>query len=291
MSRRNNVTPKKPVLQTMFTNNYVYNMYYMRLKNIACNVIKWSVPDTIDTRWLELNLMENGVVVFFYDEIMGEYLCLPCILTNKFNVYNIPTNYTAIAPNGYRYELNQETGVLIFNNYLHTPYTDVIAYYARILTEIEQTMMVNIKAQKTPIMFLCDERTRLSMRQLYMQYDGNEPYAFANDKLDLSNIQVLKTDAPYVAGDLQSLKNQFISDFLNFLGIENIGVNKRERLVKDEANSFAGIVESNRNVLLDSRLDACEKINSLFGLNVTCKFNSQIETIQNTNIEEGVTLE
>lgn len=276
MARRNNVNPNKPILQSMWTNQNVYDIYVKKFTEIATNVIKWDMPIEIDTRFLELNLITKGLSVFFYDEIMEQFVCLPCTIGGKFNIYNIPIDRVAYAANGYQKHLTIENSVLIYNNYLRTPYINEIMYYAHLISDIEQTINVNVKSQKTPIMITCDEKTRLSMKQLYMQYDGNEPYIFGNDKLDLSAIQVINTNAPYVGDKLETLKTQVITDFLNFMGVEQTSTTKKERLVSAEASSLIGIVETQRNVMLDSRQQAVDKINAMFGLNVSCRFNSDI---------------
>ena len=285
--RKSNVNPNKPFLTSMFDNKNVYDIYFKKFLEIASNVIKWDMPDSIDTRFLELNLISKGVSVFFYDEIMEEYLCLPCTIGGRFNVYNIPIDRVAYASNGYNKKLTNENSVLIYNNYLRTPYMNEIMYYAKLVGEIEQTINVNIKAQKTPIMILCDEKTRLSMKQLYMLYDGNEPYIFANDKLDPSAIQVINTNSPYVGDKLETLKTQVVTDFLNFMGVEQTSTTKRERLVSTEASSLVGIVEAQRNVMLDARNQAAEQINNMFGLDVSCRFNSDLISDLNVSNLEG----
>ena len=276
MGKRNNVNPNKPILQSMWTNQNVYDIYVKKFTELAANVIKWDMPIEIDTRFLELNLITKGLSVFFYDEIMEQFVCLPCTIGGRFNIYNVPIERTAYASNGYQKHLTIENSVLIYNNYLRTPYINEIMYYAHLLADIEQTINVNVKSQKTPIMITCDEKTRLSMKQLYMQYEGNEPYIFGNDKLDLSSIQVVNTNAPYVGDKLETLKTQVVTDFLNFIGIEQTSTTKKERLVSVEASSLIGVVEAQRNVMLDSRQQAVDKINAMFGLNVSCRFNSDI---------------
>lgn len=286
--RKNNIDTNKPFLTSMFDNKNVYNIYFKKFLEIASNVIKWDMPDSIDTRFLELNLISKGVSVFFYDEIMEEFLCLPCTIGGRFNVYNVPIDRVAYASNGYNKKLTNENSVLIYNNYLRTPYINEIMYYSKLVAEIEQTINVNIKSQKTPIMILCDEKTRLSMKQLYMLYDGNEPYIFANDKLDPAAIQVINTNSPYVGDKLETLKTQVVSDFLNFMGVEQTATTKRERLVTNEASSLVGIVEAQRNVMLNARQQAVTQINNMFGLNISCRFNSDlISDVNVANLMEG----
>ena len=63
-------------------NNQTYLMYYNRLKELALNLFKWiNLPDTIDERYLELTLYEQGQAVFFRDDVLG-YLALQCAAEN-----------------------------------------------------------------------------------------------------------------------------------------------------------------------------------------------------------------
>ena len=67
-----------------------------------------------------------------------------------------------------------------------------------------------------------------------MQYDGNEPFIFGDKDMEFDGIKCLKTDAPYVADNLQVLKHQIWNEALTFCGIENSNQDKKERLVADE---------------------------------------------------------
>ena len=120
-----------------------------------------------------------------------------------------------------------------------------------------------------------------------MKYDGNEPFIFGNKNLDLEDIKTLDTKAPYVADKLETLKHSIWNEALTFLGIENSNQDKRERLVADEVASNYGNVEAQRNIFLNARQIAADKINQMFGLDIKVSFNSDIKTMVNEpNISE-----
>ena len=52
--------------------------------------------------------------------------------------------------------------------------------FAQKLYNVSRAIDVNINAQKTPLMIVCDEKQKLTMKNVYMQYEGNEPFIFAN---------------------------------------------------------------------------------------------------------------
>lgn len=278
---------KKRYWESADLNNKTYIDYLNRLTELCLNVFEWvNLPPTIDERFLELALFEKGYCCYFNDEIIGN-LCLTCTIGGELDVYRIPIKRVAYAPNGYNKSLDASNSVLIFNNYLHTPTLLTIEMYARRLYEIQRAIDVNVKAQKTPVMILSTQQQRLTMKNLYMQYDGNEPFIFADKTLNPDDIKVLKTDAPFVAAQLEVLLHQVWNEALTFCGIENSNNDKKERLVANEVGSNYGNVEAQRNVMLNSRKQACKKINAMFGTNIEVRFRSNLNTLVNAaNIDE-----
>ncbi|MBO5016582.1 MAG: hypothetical protein J6C92_12355 [Bacteroidaceae bacterium] len=276
MGRKKNRWPSAQI------NNQTYIDYYQRLMEFAINMFEWrNLPPTVDERFLELTLYEKGYCLYFNDEVVGN-LALTCTIGGMLDVYRIPTERRAFAVNGYNKICTSQDSVLIFNNYLHTPTILTIELFARRLYEIERTIDVNVKAQKTPTLVLASEQQRLTMKNLYMQYDGNEPFIFGDKDMEFDGIKCLKTDAPYVADKLQVLKHQIWNEALTFCGIENSNQDKKERLVADEVGSNYGNIEAQRNVMLNARRQAADKINRMFGTNIEVGFRSSLNTMVNS---------
>lgn len=277
---------KRPKWESAYKNNTTFNLYYQRLTELAINMFEWkNLPETCDARFLELTLFSDGMAIFFRDEVMGD-LTLQTMIGGNLDVYRIPKDRTAYSANGYQNRLTDANSVLIFNNFLHTPSMLDIICFAERLTEIERTIDVNVKAQKTPILLTCPDNQRLTMKNLYMQYDGNEPFIFGTKSLekDLS-ISVLKTDAPFVADKLQILKRQIWNEALTYVGIENSNTEKRERLVSDEVNTNLGAVQAQRYARLNARREAVKKINAMFGLNIEVYFRSDTRESDITDLD------
>ena len=276
MGRKKNRWPSAQI------NNQTYIDYYQRLMEFAINMFEWrNLPPTVDERFLELTLYEKGYCLYFNDEVVGN-LALTCTIGGMLDLYRIPTERRAFAVNGYNKICTSQDSVLIFNNYLHTPTILTIELFARRLYEIERTIDVNVKAQKTPTLVLASEQQRLTMKNLYMQYDGNEPFIFGDKDMEFDGIKCLKTDAPYVADKLQVLKHQIWNEALTFCGIENSNQDKKERLVADEVGSNYGNIEAQRNVMLNARRQAADKINRMFGTNIEVGFRSSLNTMVNS---------
>lgn len=256
-------------------NNATYQMYYQRLVELAISVFEWrNLPETVDARFLELCLFTDGQAVFFRDEELG-YLALQNAMNGGFNVYRIPINRRAYASNGYNKRLTIKDSVIIFNNYLHTNSMLDCTLFARRLYNLDRAIDVNANAQKTPILIKCDETQRLTMTNLYKQYDGNTPVIFGDKSLNTTGVEVLNTGAPYTADKLYDLKVKIWNEALTYLGIPNVSITKKERLVSDEVVRNQGGTIASRYSRLNARQEACKQINDMFGLDVWCEYREE----------------
>ena len=270
-------------------NKRAYYKYFLRLVELGTSMFEWkNVPDSIDVRFLELCLLADGQSIFFKDDVLG-YLALRCAVGGRLNVYQIPTMRTAYADNGFNSNLDESNSVIIWNNYLHVnSYSELLAY-AKDLYDIERAIIVNAKAQKTPVLITCEESQRLTLKNAYMKYEGNEPFIFADKSLNPQTFKVLSTGAPYVADKLYQLKTEIWNEALTYLGIPNVNINKKERLISDEVERHNGGTIANRQSRLQMRKMACEEINKMFGLNMDVDFRDAGEynnDKEENNVEE-----
>lgn len=276
-------------------NNASFMQYFNRLTELSVSMFEWkNLPNTIDPRYLELALFGDGMAIFFEDEVLG-YLCLRVMIGGMLDVYQIPTNRTAYTSNGYNKKLDDTNSVIIFNNFLHTNSTLDVEVFSKRLYNLDRAIDVNANAQKTPVFIQCEETQRLTMKNLYMKYDGNQPFIFGDKNLNPQAIKVLKTDAPYVADKLYQLKTQIWNEALTYLGISNLNISKKERLITDEVTRNQGGTIASRYSRLESRRQACRQINEMFGLNIWVDYREDYtlidevrdETITNESEEGG----
>lgn len=269
--------------ETAGTNNAAWRQYYNRLVELSISMFEWkNLPDTVDPRFLELTLFSEGQAVFFLDEDIG-FLALQNAAYGNLDVYRIPTIRRAYAANGYQRDLSDKNSVIIFNNYLHSNSMLDVQMFSKRLYNLDRAIDVNANAQKTPVLIICDESQRLTMENIYMQYDGNAPVIFGNRNINAGDLKTLNTGAPYVCDKLYELKTQIWNEALTYLGISNINITKKERLVTDEVTRNQGGTIASRYSRLQSRREACEKINAMFGLNIWCDYREDYQEIDNAN--------
>ncbi len=269
-------------------NDRTYTDYFYRLMLIARSVFEWEgLPNGIDEKWIERYLFTEGKCIFFHDDEKG-FMVTKCTPAGMLNYYDEPTLLRGFGTN-YMSEVmeNNEEAIIIRNNDEMIPTSPTIQLFALRLAEISRTIDININAQKTPVVILCSDKQKLTMKNVFKQWNGFEPVIFGDKNLDIEGIKSLKIDAPIVFPQLQIQKNAIWNECMTFLGINNANQDKRERLVSDEVSANDEQIESSAQVMLKAREQACKLINEKFGLNVSVKLRSDCRPIFE-EIEEEV---
>lgn len=285
---------KDTFVESALMNNRTYIQYYNRLTELALSMFEWTnLPSSVDARFLEMCLFADGKAVFFSDEELG-YLGLQCAISGRLNVYRIPINRRAYATNGYNKNLTDKDSVIIYNNFMHTNSKLDVEMFSKRLYNLDRIIDVNANAQKTPVLIKCTEEERMTMLNLYKDFDGNAPVIFGESDLNTNGLTVLKTEAPYVADQIYQLKTQIWNEALTYLGISNINTVKKERLITDEAIRNNGGTVASRYSRLEARRQACKQINEMFGLDIWCNFredyrelDDEVDVEDNNDTEGG----
>lgn len=272
-------------------NNLTYMQYLNRLTELSVSMFEWkNLPPTVDARYLELHLFETGSMVYFDDDVIGN-LCLDCLPSGSLDVYGNPVLRRAYSGyNNYQKLLKESNSVIIWNNYLHTNSILEVKMFARRLYNLDRIIDVNANAQKTPVLIQGTEQQRLTLKNLYKEFDGNSPFIFGDKNLDLNSLKCLQTGAPYVCDKLYNLKQMYWNEALTYLGINNTGAQKRERMLSIETSQAQGGTISSRYSRLQSRREAVEKINAMFGTNIEVNYREDFMSVyegQGVDTTEG----
>lgn len=272
-------------------NNLTYMQYLNRLTELSVSMFEWkNLPPTVDARYLELHLFETGSMVYFDDDVIGN-LCLDCLPSGRLDVYGNPVLRRAYSGyNNYQKLLKESNSVIIWNNYLHTNSILEVKMFARRLYNLDRIIDINANAQKTPVLVQGTEQQRLTLKNLYKEFDGNSPFIFGDKNLDLNSLKCLQTGAPYVCDKLYNLKQMYWNEALTYLGINNTGAQKRERMLSIESSQAQGGTISSRYSRLQSRREAVEKINAMFGTNIEVNYREDFMCVyeaQGVDTTEG----
>lgn len=266
-------------------NDLTFKVLYDKFKLVCINEWEYQgLPDGIKERHIEQLLFGKGFACFFKDPNMS-FMCLECDPTGHVNVNGDPLAYRAHGFN-YQCQLQADDCVIIRNNKLAMPTEPFVMFYVNKLVEAERTMDVNIKACKTPVIFACDDKDVLTFKRIFQQVDGNVPAIFADRGLNLDSIQAFLTGVKFMGNDLMDYKRSVESDLLTFLGQNNTPVDKKERLITDEAEANDQLIESFADLQLQARQEACKEINDKFGLTITVKRRVVEKPVDNVETED-----
>ena len=283
--------PKTQMEESLQKNMANFNMYLDRLRELSLAMFEYkNLPETVDERYIELSLFSSGRAVYFHDPDIDKWrgeptpegvdLCLNCTTQGSFDVYGNPIKRRAYSRYmNYNRQLDETDSVIIWNNYLHTNSERDVKIFASRLWNLDRILDVNANAQKTPVLIKGTEQQILVLKNVYEKYDGNEPVLFGDKNLDLSGFGVLSTNAPYVADKIYELKTQIWNEALTYLGISNINIQKKERLIVDEVTRDQGGVIASRYSRLETRRQCFDKVNKMFGTNIEVNYREDFQSL------------
>ena len=275
--RKQNFRNNHEFEDTALVNSMTYNDYLIRFRQLALSQFEWvNLPESMNPIFLEMCLYYFGQASLLKTQDYG-FINTKCVSNGKLNIYGIPTSF-----NCFSYDFSETrklyTGliegqsdtdccILVRNNWDRIPTAGTMELFAKRLYEAERTCDTNVKSQKTPIMLRGDENALLTLKNLYVKYDGNEPVIIADKKqLGSDIVEVIKTDSPIVFDKLMIYKMQIWNEALTYLGINNVAIEKKERLVESEATSNNECINLNLESRLAVRKMACKEFNEYFGL-------------------------
>ena len=269
-------------IDSAILNDETFQDYLNRFRKIALSMFEWvNLPKTMNENFIEKCLFYNGKCAFLKDEEMG-FINTKVCSNGYLNIYGLPTKLNCFS---YDYSKTRDLFttkenesqeltecIYVMNNTEVIPTISTLELYAYRLYMCDRVCDVNLSGQRYPIMILGDEKSRMTLENLYSQYDGNKPFIFGKKELlDENKMQVLRTDSPYIIDKVTDYKKEIWNEALTFLGINNMSIVKGERLTKNESQENNELVNLNLLSFLKTRQQACREFNELFGFTGTDK--------------------
>ena len=275
MSRRNALT--------QISNLKTTEMYKKQCTSLAENVFRFSnLLDDEKVKFLDMSFVNHelvckGSIAWFMDEELG-LLALPFMNVGALDLYGRPTTIQVIGKNGYTRQLDVGEYVIMYDNMSRIPLIFDVLQYAERLALIQRTIDINVKQQRTPRYWQVTTENKKSVMDALDGIDSMNDTIITYDGIDLGNINLNLSPAPYVTDKLSEEKDKTWNEFLRLIGICNTTYEKKERNIKDEVIlSQAGTIAS-RFTRYNARLDAINKINKMFDMNIEVGYYDGLPT-------------
>lgn len=264
---------------TQLLNQMTYSYHAANLYSIALNRIKWlNLPEGCNSRFLEETLLNQGqAVIFQWKGLFGqpEFYSTQVTSHGPWNLYNNPTKLVSIGNNGWHVRVPWQKGVMVWETQdrLFNTMTYITMFASR-LAEADRVADINLNTLKKPYFITGPEERIQDAMKMMQSVDNNEPAIFGNSRLDQIQWNVLQTGAEYIGEEMQYRKQYLLNEFMTFLGIENPGLEKQERMTQEEIERRSAAAELKRLNYLTPRRDAAAVLNKRFGLNIEVVWNS-----------------
>lgn len=227
---------------------------------------KWNnLPKGISSRFFEYNLLEcdNICIALCKDGVMKDKLVCFSPSYIDLNIYNEPTRVNGRLNDGT--EINTTDFVMCYDRTGRITSKMIVDYYCNQLEEIDKTIASNLKLQRHPYIVTANEGQRLTYEIIMNQINEGVEVLRVKSDFDQSKIGVLNFNVPFVIDKLEEHKRMIRSDCLTALGINNVNVIKKERLVSGEANANNEDIFLSKCSRTREREEFCTRYKEMFG--------------------------
>lgn len=261
-----------------------------QMLNKTITIFKYgNLPETITDKDIEIITQVNGYSI--WKEVDGKLYVFYGSLGGEPNPYYLPT-LAIIANPALRYNASlkiDEECVVMLNDYLYTGLMPLFNKYGSLLTEAEISLKYAIINARVPALLQSDnDNTYKSAQEFFSKIEKGDGYGIIASKEFFEGIKSQDFyKQPYIKDLIESI--QYIKgSWYNEIGLNAQFNMKREAINSAESTLNEDILYPAVDVMLQCRKKAVEKINKMFGTNITVELNSVWE--QN-KIQEDLALQ
>lgn len=261
-----------------------------QMLNKTITIFKYgNLPETITDKDIEIITQVNGYSI--WKEVDGKLYVFYGSLGGEPNPYYLPT-LAIIANPALRYNASlkiDEECVVMLNDYLYTGLMPLFNKYGSLLTEAEVSLKYAIINARVPALLQSDnDNTYKSAKEFFDKIEKGDGYGIIASKEFFDGIKSQDFyKQPYIKDLIESI--QYIKgSWYNEIGLNAQFNMKREAINSAESTLNEDILYPAVDVMLQCRKKAVEKINKMFGTNITVELNSVWE--QN-KIQEDLALQ
>lgn len=243
------------------------------------------LPDTIPAKWLENYLLVNGFTVFIKDDADG-LICTYAGVGADPDIYFIPTK--AIVSNPYlkdksaaREYTRDVDCVVMYNDTYCQGLLPMLKKYCAQMVEIDVSFYLNtVMSRGTAVLSATDDNTKASA-ELWLKHIkegklgviGESNFTLADRDLTVNQLTGTDGTLTNLIEAMQYVKASLYND----LGLQANYNMKREAINAGESQLTEDQLHPLIDNMLKERQEGLDRVNKMFGTNITVFFNSAWE--------------
>ena len=247
------------------------------------SMFKWSgLPDTIPQKWLENLLLVHGAAVFVKTEQDGLFVNRPAPAAN-LDVYYIPQNILVVNPYAHGlkdvYHRDDDCILMLNDTYAQGLIPMLRKYCTALVENYISLTMASVMSRASMVLSAADDKTKQSaelfIKHLFegkLDIIGEAPFLVGNQDRALTVNQM--TRANDTITQLIEYHQYIKASLYNELGLQSNYNMKRESINSKESQLNEDQLHPLIDNMLAERKEAAEKVNKMFGTDITVEFNS-----------------
>ena len=281
----------------------LYRYYFDFILRLLYRVIIFEgIPETVDETFFKLILYTCGRSCFLEGNVIDEgeqLLALNCSRAETPNVYYMPRKALVTNPRlkkSYTVTPGEDCEIVYLSEADRYNLSGISGGLYRLI-ERTATMLadndisINIAQKNTRLVNLVSADTQNTVDSIRAvissMYEGDPTIVVKSSLVDkLQGIPILQNTSNTNLVELIEVQQYIISHFYEQIGITTHDQMKRERLITAEINDNIDLAFLNIDDILASITEGLERVNAMFGTNITVKLNPLYNI---KNIEGGDT--
>ena len=299
---------------TYSAKRFYENKYF----GLFLNAYKFDNLTRSQRRYLLKKLWQNGTCCAFVLEGTKQDPSLKALLTNKskdtialgndnpnglliftpyatmqYNIEDEPSVVNIVNIRGAQFlptspqKVNKDV-VICWAHSSHAPIRSLVMFYIEKIVDVENTINMNLFVHKLPRLVVCSPEDRARVEDLMEEIERGEKKLFldAQDVQSIKNVLESGSNTSYIIDKLYQYKQNLENELLTFLGINNLALEKKERLITDEANSNNQLINDCSECFLDTLKEFCENVSTILGYPISVEATSSPATNEYEEEEE-----
>ena len=272
------------------TRQEIENYYRTKYFSFFVNGYEFDGLDPQQQRFLLIQFWEVGTINAFILEgtqpsleIKGQenpngILCLTPYAPTRYNIYNFPTYVRAIALRGATFipqkdmKVN-ENCVIGWAHISHNSVRSIVESYVEKIANVEMTIRMNLETHKLPRLIVVNPEDKERMKEMASSIQDGVPVLYVSVE-DSQKINNIIEGGNYIIDKLFTYKQNLEKELMTLMGIDNVGIVKRERENLDETNANNEEIDNGGDCFIDEMKVFCKLVSQVLGFPLSVKEKS-----------------